>query len=181
MSITRGLLFFALAWLLLIVTASTGALIPWPFRFHGAVPELALVVVLYLGLSGRGSLPVLTALGVGIGYLADLSGGAPRGLHAFAYGVVIVGAHAVAGGLLVSRAWQEIVVVLFVCATEGVALVLLSSAPGESAGELIESLRVLPANVLVTGLLAPLFFALFRRLDARLSPDPRSIVPGRIG
>ena len=42
-----------------------------------ATPELALLVVLYLGLGGRGAAPGLCAVGALIGYLADLFAGSP--------------------------------------------------------------------------------------------------------
>ena len=50
----------------LVVTSSLQALSPW----HVPTPELLLLIVLYLGLVGRGTAPELVGLALGLGYLA---------------------------------------------------------------------------------------------------------------
>jgi rod shape-determining protein MreD len=174
MSFTRGMAFIAVAYLLLIVSGAVRALLPWSFP----VPDVTLVVVLYLGLGGRGSAPAHAGVALTIGYLTDLWSGAPRGLYALSFVMVMLLARAAASRLMVSRVWQEMVVTLVVALGHGALVVALASPMYD--GEALSALRQVPGSSLVTALLvAPLLFRLLRRVDRKLAPDPRTLrIPG---
>ncbi|HUQ02583.1 MAG TPA: rod shape-determining protein MreD [Kofleriaceae bacterium] len=169
MTWSRGAAFVALAYVALIVAATLQALAP----FHLPLPELGLLVVLYLGLTGRAGAISHVVVALVIGYLSDLFAGSPRGLHALTFGVVMIVARSASSRLMVNSRWQEIVVALFASLAHG-ALLVAVAAPMYS-GDALSSLRLLPMTGLATALSAPFALALFRRLDKRLAPDPRAL------
>jgi len=165
----RAVAFLVAAYVTLIAIAALDMLLP----VRSWVPEAVLLMVLYVGLTARGSAAGNVALALSLGYLLDLFSGAPRGLHALTYGVVMVVALGASSRLLVSSRWQQVVVAGLVSLGHGALLVALSSTMYD--GEALQALRVLPLTALGTALAAPLAFALFRRLDKRLSPDPGAL------
>src|SRR3954451_2834264 len=106
MTAARAAAFLAATWLLLVFQASLASLLPW----HAVAPEVALLVILYIGFYGRGSALANAGLALGIGYLTDLFAGAPRGLHALTFGLVILAARGASNRLMVASTWQVLVV-----------------------------------------------------------------------
>lgn len=162
----RAIAYVIVAWLTLIAVATLDLLLP----LHAWTPEVVLLMVLYVGLTARGSAAGNVALALLLGYLVDLFSGAPRGLHALTYGVVMVTALGASSRLLVSSRWQQVVVAGLVSLGHGALSIALSSTM--YGGEALQALRILPVTALFTALVAPLAFALFRRVDKRLAPDP---------
>jgi rod shape-determining protein MreD len=165
----RAIAFLLVGYFLLIAVAAADLLLP----LHATSPELVLLIVLYLGLGARGSTAGNVAAGLALGYLVDLFSGAPRGLHSLTYGVVMVTALGASSRLLVSSRWQQVVVAGLVSMGHGALLVALSSTMYD--GEALQALRILPLTALTTALCAPILFALFRRVDKRLAPDPGAL------
>jgi rod shape-determining protein MreD len=166
----RALAFVGLSWLLLILQASVASLLPW----HSVAPEIALLVILYVGFYGRGSATANAGLALTIGYLTDLFSGAPRGLHALSFSLVVLAARGASHRLTVASTWQVLVVTLATALGHGALIVALTSSlysdPGDgAAGEL----WLVPLTAAVTCLFAPPVFLLFRRVDRRLAPDTR--------
>jgi rod shape-determining protein MreD len=172
MTFGRAAVFVLVGWLALIVTASLETLLPLP----AAVPNICLLVVLYLGLSGRGSPTSHVGLALALGYLVDLFSGSPRWLHALSFGLVMVVARGASSRLLVTSIWQQVLVALLASLGHGALLVALSAPMYD--GEALAALRIAPMTALFTSLLAPLAFAVFRKIDRRLSPDPRALRMG---
>jgi rod shape-determining protein MreD len=170
MSLTRALSFVGVTYLVLVVTTGLAALSPW----HLPAPEVTLLIVLYLGLLGRGSVSSHAALALAIGYLADLFAGSPRGLHALTLSLVMLVARGASSRLMVSSLWQQLVVTFAAALGHGALIVALSSS---IAGDDLTSsaLRLAPPTALVTAAVAPLAFALLKRVDRRLAPDPRAL------
>jgi rod shape-determining protein MreD len=173
MSPLRALIFFVVTWMLLIVSQAVTSLLPAVLR--GALPEIALLVVLYLTLGGGAGTeqraPAATTLVVfalAAGYLTDLLAGAPRGLHAFTLGLAAVLARSLESRLDVSRSWQEAVVALIAAAGCGAITVALSAQEGDA----LSALAPVPLTALVTALCAPPAFKLFRRIDRGRVPRP---------
>jgi rod shape-determining protein MreD len=171
--------FMALSYVSLVLLAALTSLLPGSLR--AALPELTLILVLYLGLTGapggnateRGSTTVFVVFALMVGYLTDLFSGAPRGLHAFTLGLVMVLARSAQSRLLVTRAWQEMVVSALASAAHGALVVGLSSPGGDEDG--FAPLSQVPLTAVVTALAAPIAFALFRRIDKK-----RLSVPGAL-
>jgi rod shape-determining protein MreD len=153
----------------LLVTSSLQALVPW----HLPTPEVALLVVLYLGLGGRGTATGHVAVALILGYLADLFAGSPKGLSSLTLGVAMVLARGASSRLDVTTPWHTMVIAL--CATAAHGLLLLAISSSMYAGDAAAALRVVPTTALVTALVAPWGFSLLRRLDRRLQPDPRAL------
>jgi rod shape-determining protein MreD len=165
-SAQRAIVMILTAWVGLIVTSSLQALSPWRIP----TPEVALLVVLYLGLGGRGTAPAHVAVALILGYLADLFAGSPKGLSSLTLGVAMVLARAASSRLDVATAWHTILIALGATVAHGLLLLAISSSL--YGGEATAALRLVPTTAITTALLAPLAFAWLHRIDRRLAPDP---------
>jgi rod shape-determining protein MreD len=166
MTLQRALGFGAVGYLLLILTSSLQALAP----FHLQTPEVMLLLVLYLGLQPAGSVAQHVAVAVPLGYLADLFAGSPNGLESLSLGICMVLTRAASSRLIVTSTWQIMAVAAL--ATAGHALLLIGLSSTMYGGGAWAELHILVPTVVTTALVAPLEFALLRRVDRRLSPDP---------
>jgi rod shape-determining protein MreD len=167
MTAARGLAFLAATWLGLVLQASLGSLLPW----HGVAPELSLLVILYVGFYGRGEPATNAGLALAIGYLTDLFAGAPRGLHALSFGLVVLAARGASNRLMVASTWQVLVVTLATALGHGALIVALTSSMyGDGAGG---ALWLVPWSAAATCVAAPFVFMILRRIDRRLAPDQR--------
>ncbi|MDB4970587.1 MAG: hypothetical protein JWN44_6276 [Myxococcales bacterium] len=169
MSAQRATVMILAVYVGLIVTSSLQALLPWRM----STPEVALLVVLYLGLGGRGTAPTHIAVALVLGYLADLFAGSPKGLQALTLGVGMVLARAASSRLDVATPWHTMVIALVATAAHGLLLVAISSSLYQ--GDATSALGLVPTTAVATALVAPFAFALLRRLDRRLQPDPRAL------
>ncbi len=169
MSAQRAIVMILATYVGLIVTSALQALSPWRIP----TPEVALLVVVYLGLGGRGTAPAHVGVALAIGYLADLFAGSPKGLETLTLGVAMVLARAGSSRLDVATPWHTLVIAA--AATLGHALVLLGLSSTMYGGDATAALRVVPASVLTTAIVAPLCFSLLQRVDRRLLPDPRAL------
>ncbi len=169
MSARRMIVMVLCAYATLIVTASVQTILPWPVP----TPELMLLFVLYLGLDRRGATPSYLAMALVLGYLADLFSGAPRGLHALTLAIAMLLARAASSRILVTAAWHTVAIAFG--ATVAHSLVLLAISAELFGDTPLVALRVVPMTALTTAILAPFAFALLRRVDRRLQPDPRAL------
>ena len=167
MSAQRAIVMILAVYVGLIVTSSLQALSPWR---DVPTPEVALLVVLYLGLGGRGTAPGHLAVALAIGYLADLFAGSPKGLESLTLGVAMLLARAASSRLDVATPWHTMVIALVAALAHGLVLLAISSSL--YAGHAAAALRLVPATAVTTALVAPLAFRWLRRLDRRLAPDP---------
>jgi rod shape-determining protein MreD len=108
----------------LIVTSSLQALSPW----RVPTPEVALLVVLYLGLGGRGTAPASVAVALVIGYLADLFAGSPKGLESLTLAVAMMLARAASSRLDVATPWHTMVIALVAAVAHGLLQLAISSS-----------------------------------------------------
>jgi rod shape-determining protein MreD len=167
MTPARAIAFVATTWLLLLLQASLASLLPW----HAVAPEVALLCILYIGFYGGATPTANAGLALTIGYLTDLSSGAPRGLHALTFGLVILAARGASHRLMVASTWQVLVVTLATALGHGALIVALtSSLYGDGASH---ALWLVPLTACATCIAAPLVFLLFRRIDRKLAPDTR--------
>jgi rod shape-determining protein MreD len=168
-SAQRAILMILVTYVGLIITSALQALLPWPW---GSVPtpEIALLVVVYLGLGGRGTAPAHVGVALAIGYLADLFAGSPKGLESLTLGIAMVLSRAASSRLDVATPWHTMLIALGATLAHGVLLVAISSSL--YAGDATAALRLVPTTAIATALVAPFCFALLARLDRRLAPDP---------
>ncbi len=166
MSAQRAIVMILAVYVALIVTSSLQALSPWRIP----TPELALLVVLYLGLGGRGTAPGHLFVALVIGYLADLFAGSPKGLESFTLAIAMLLARAASSRLDVATPWHTIVIALVAAVAHGVVQLAISSSL--YGGDATAALRLVPTTAITTALVAPLAFRWLSRLDRRLAPDP---------
>jgi hypothetical protein len=165
----RGLTFLVAAWVGLVITATVGAVLPW----HFPAPDVGLLVVLFVGLSARGGLAGVCALAVAAGYLADLFGGAPKGLHMVTYAACALAARGASARILVRGPMLVAATALSFALAFGALLVALRTSLQPSLGWGV--LRQVPFAALSTALVAPVVFRVLRRLDRRYTRDPRML------
>ena len=166
MSAQRAIVMILAVYAGLIVTSSLQALSPW----RVPTPEVALLVVLYLGLGGRGTAPGHVGVALVIGYLADLFAGSPKGLESFTLGIGMILARAASSRLDVATPWHTMVIALVASVAYGVLQLAISSSL--YGGDAMSALRLVPTTAITTALVAPVVFHYLARLDRRLAPDP---------
>jgi rod shape-determining protein MreD len=171
-SAQRAIVMILAVYVGLIVTSSLQALSPW----RVPTPEVALLVVLYLGLGGRGTAPGQLGVALVIGYLADLFAGSPKGLESLTLGVAMLLARAASSRLDVATPWHTMVIALVAALAHGLLQLAISSSM--YAGDATAALRLVPTTAVTTALVAPFAFRLLHRLDRRLAPDPARLRMG---
>lgn len=162
----RGLAFGLIAYGSLLWESAWGWLLR-DVRGLFAAPELGLLVVVYLGLCGRGSPIALTAAALAVGYLRDLLVGAPRGVEALAFALCALGARLVHGRVFLDR-WGQLAVLAAAFAALH-ALLLMLLATGDAS---LRTLLSLVASALCFG---PFVLVFLRRVDDRIAPEQRSL------
>lgn len=154
---------------LLLVLQSTFALI---VPFDLLVPNLALPVVLYMGLrdypAWKGAL-----LSFVLGYMMDVFAGSPMGLHTLV-AVAIFLVSRVAALRLFLQGWVFEVVLTFVLSLIAGAMILTIRAifDKDLSGLLID-LKIVTSRAVATALVAPLVFRVLTWLD-RIVPQRRN-------
>ena len=156
------------AFLLVVFVAAAWRVTP----FAVIIPDVALLVALYLGASVRGQAWEVTVAALVIGYLADIVGGAPRGLGAFILGTACLLARLATGRLLV----RGTIFTIVFCMLGAFAAAALSFGVRALFGELGRLAIELPAalgSALLTAFLAPTVFRTCRWIDARFARTAR--------
>ena len=137
-----------------------------------ATPDVAALVAAYLGLTARNYIAPAVAGAVATGYLADLLGGSPPGLHALIAGAVCLLGHGVHRRILV-RGWaMTLGFSAFVGAAASLCVVMirvLSNHPLEMSFAMREVVLV----AIGTAAIGPLVFRLHRRIDAAFARTHR--------
>lgn len=159
------------AYLVLLLLSSVWRELPLGFVRDGT-PDVAALVAAYLGLTARSSIAPAVAGAVATGYLADLLGGAPPGLHALIGGAVCLLGHGVHRRILV-RGWA---VTLGFSAFVGAAaslLVIVIRMLSNRPLEVSIATRELALVAIGTAAIGPLVFRLHRRIDAAFARTHR--------
>jgi hypothetical protein len=163
-----------IAYLLLVVTGAIWRITP----FDVIAPDITLVFAVYLGMSGRSMLAQSTAGIVIVGWLADLLGGAPRGLSSVVMGVVCILCRLASSRLLLRG--RLYIATFCLIAAVGANLLILGvrayfsgSGGGHLVGDVGDELIVIFGGALVTAALSPLLFKLCRLVDARFARTER--------
>ncbi len=173
----RAFAFLLVGWLGMSLVASLSAVLPMrilPGLRPG--PDVAALVVLYVGLSGRGG-PLGAALfAFALGYLADLSAGSPKGLHIIAAVLLSQAARLASARLMVRGVIFTMVVATLYGALYFTLLALMRGALDPQGLRAFGApLAKVPLVVLSTALFAPVVFAALRRVDRVFTRDPRSL------
>jgi rod shape-determining protein MreD len=169
------------AYLLLILQSTVLELAP----VRMAAPSLGLLVVMHVGLSPKWSLSSGAVVAFATGYLLDLVSGAPQGVHALVFVLMVLFARilstriAVTGIVLTAATG-------FVASLVAAVLVVIVRAQVEPQGG-YGGLRQAPFEALLTAFFAPFVLGLLRRIDGKvdaarsrvgLSRGPRTLGDG---
>ena len=187
----RAIAFLLVGWLGMSCVASLAAVVPMrvlPGLRPG--PDVAALVVLFVGLSGRGSVSVVCLLAFALGYLADLSSGAPKGLHMMAMVPLVLAGRLASARLLVRGViftalvtgffggGYLVLVALMRIGLDLTGAAALSSSAASEVPVWRATLARVPLALLATSLFAPLVFGLLHRVERLFARDPRALGGG---
>jgi hypothetical protein len=159
------------AYLMLLLLGAVWRLVP-VHVLEGAIPDLAALVAAYLGLTARATVAPAVAGAVTVGYLADLLGGAPPGLHALIGGAVCLLGRGVHRRLLV-RGWAVTLGFSAFVGAVAAFLILVIRVISNRAVQPGTALTDLVLVALGTAAIGPLVFRLHRRIDAAFARTHR--------
>jgi len=135
-----------------VILGSVWRLIPW---IHDAVPDLGALTAAYLGLTARRNIAPAVGGSVMLGYLVDLISGAPPGLIALVLGLTCV----------IARAVQQRISA-FVALVAGILAMFVRGIYHVPSAAITLELRHLAVVVVATGVIGPIVWRIFRRIDA---------------
>jgi rod shape-determining protein MreD len=169
----RSLLTLLVAYILLVLQSTVLELAP----VRMAAPSLGLLVVLYVGVSGKWAISSASIVALCTGYLLDLVSGAPQGVHALVFILVCVFARALSTrvavqGIVLSAA------VAFVASLLASVLVIIVRARVTPEGG-YGGLKDAPLEALLTGVAGPIVMGLLRRIDGKLEATRARVGLGR--
>jgi rod shape-determining protein MreD len=166
---------FLLVMFICVLLAIAESILPFLVHLRAARVDLLLVVVLYLAL--HDDVMEGAALSAVAGYLADLTSATPAFLYTFLAVLTFVVLRTGGGGLKTEGGAQSAVVAFGAAAVHSlIASLVFGFFTGAGVHVHVQALLW---SALGTGLLAPLVFAILRRLDAGFlhseGPVPRGI------
>jgi cell shape-determining protein MreD len=146
-----------------VILGSVWRLIPW---IHDAVPDLGALTAAYLGLTARRNIAPAVGGSVMLGYLVDLISGAPPGLIALVLGLTCVIARAVQQRIYVRGATMTVAFSAFVALVAGILAMFVRGIYHVPSAAITLELRHLAVVVVATGVIGPIVWRIFRRIDA---------------
>jgi len=158
-----------LAYFLVLVWSALWRFVP----SGGAMPDLAALSAVYIGLAARERLAPAMLAAVVMGYLADLLIGTPAGLLSANAGVMCLFGHFVQGRLIVRGPLVTAAFSLLVGLVSGASLMGLRAWLGVLSGDVSSELIIALLSAGLTGVFGPLVFRLCRRMDARFARTRR--------
>lgn len=136
------------------------------------MPNLAVLVTLYLALAVRGSPSAGAACAAALGYVTDLLAGAPKGTHILALLLVYFVIRGMSSRLYVQGRLSQIGVAFLAALFHFIVVVAIHVAlPPRGQWS---TLAYGPVEAGMTAALAPLVFYLLWRLDRRLAREART-------
>jgi cell shape-determining protein MreD len=146
-----------------VVLGAVWRLMPW---IHDEVPDLGALTAAYLGLTARRNIAPAVAGSVMLGYLVDLISGAPPGLIALVLGLTCVIARAVQQRIYVRGATMTIAFSAFVALVAGILAMFVRGIYHVPSASIALELRHLAIVAVATGVIGPIVWRIFRRIDA---------------
>lgn len=146
-----------------VILGSVWRLIPW---IHDAVPDLGALTAAYLGLTARRNIAPAVGGSVILGYLVDLISGAPPGMIALVLGLTCVISRAVQQRIYVRGAMMTVAFSAFVALVAGILAMFVRGIYHVPSAALALELRHLAVVVAATGVIGPIVWRIFRRIDA---------------
>ena len=151
------------AYIMCVIVGATWRVLPW---VHDAVPDLGAVTAAYLGLTARRNVAPAVLGSVILGYLVDLISGAPPGLIALVLGLTSVIARAVQQRIYVRGATMTIGFSVFVSLVASIVAIVVRALYRVPSAALSLELRHVAYAAVATGVVGPIVWRMFRRIDA---------------
>jgi rod shape-determining protein MreD len=151
------------AYFLCVIVASVWRLLPW---VHDAVPDLGALTAAYLGLTARRNIAPAVGGSIVLGYLVDLISGAPPGLVALVLALTCVIARAVQQRIYVRGATMTIAFSVFVSVIASIVAIVIRALYHVPSAALSLELRHVAFAAIATGVVGPVVWRIFRRIDA---------------
>jgi len=161
----RHVALFLAGYASLVLVAPLGYLMPAVLP----LPDLVLLVVLYLAVAVKGSPSAGLACAVGLGYLADLFSGAPRGLYSLTLGICYFVVRGLSARLYLRGKLSQMLVSGIVSLATSTLLVGLEVALNPHATWAM--LSPAPKTALATALVSPVVLWLLWTLDRKMAPE----------
>jgi len=147
-----------------VILGAVWRLMPW--AIHDAVPDLGALTAAYLGLTARRNVAPAVGGSVVLGYLVDLISGAPPGLIALVLALTSIIARAVQQRIYVRGATMTIAFSAFVALLAGILAMFVRALYHVPSATMSIELRHLALVAVATGLIGPIVWKIFRRIDA---------------
>lgn len=160
------------AYLLCVVVAAFWRFLPFGF-LHDAIPDLGALTAAYLGLTARRELAPSVGGSVVLGYLVDLISGTPPGLCALVLGITALVARGVQQRILVRGPMLTIAFSAVIAIAAGIAGLIVRALYHVPHGSLTLELQHVALITIATGLIGPLVWRVFRRIDAAFARTHR--------
>jgi rod shape-determining protein MreD len=151
------------AYFLCVIVGSVWRLLPW---VHGWVPDLGALTAAYLGLTARRTVAPSVGASVVLGYLVDLISGAPPGLFALVLGLTCLIARAVQQRIYVRGAMMTIAFSAFVALVAALLSMIVHVFYHVPHSTLALELSHAALAAVATGVVGPVVWRMFRRIDA---------------
>jgi len=146
-----------------VIVGAVWRLLPW---VHDAVPDLGALTAAYLGLTARRNVAPAVGGSIALGYLVDLISGSPPGLAALVLGLTSVIARAVQQRIYVRGATMTIAFSVFVSLVASVVAIVVRALYHVPSAALSLELRHVAYAAIATGVVGPVVWRIFRRIDA---------------
>ncbi len=154
-----------------IVVGAVWRLMPWAIQ--DAVPDLGALTAAYLGLTARRNVAPAVGASVFLGYLVDLISGAPPGLMALVLGLTCVIARAIQQRIYVRGATMTIGFSAFVALVAGILAIIVRGIYHVPTAAMAVELKHLALVAVATGVVGPVVWRMFRRIDAAYARTAR--------
>ncbi len=159
------------AYVACVVVGAVWRLMPW--AIHDAVPDLGALTAAYLGLTARRSVTPAVGASVMLGYFVDLISGAPPGLMALVLGLTCLIARAIQQRIYVRGATMTIGFSSFITLVAGIVAIIVRGIYHVPSAAMAVELRNLALVAVATGVVGPVVWRTFRRIDAAYARTAR--------
>lgn len=160
----RSVATLAVAFVLLLLQSTVLEFAP----LHMVTPSFGLIVVLYMGFAPQWTASSSALVAFSTGYLFDLVSGAPRGVHAFVYVLMVLFARALASRLAMRGAVLKAATACIAGLLAAFLVVVVRAQISHDAG--YGGLRQAPFEAFLTGLFAPPLLWVLARVEGNLDP-----------
>ena len=158
------------AYFLCVIVGAMWRLLPY---VHDAIPDLGALTAAYLGLTARRSVAPSVGGSVLLGYLIDLISGAPPGMFALVLGLTCLIARTVQQRIYVRGTMMTAAFSAFVALVSALLAMLVRALYHVPRPSFALDMKHAALAAIATGVIGPLMWRIFRRIDAAYARTQR--------